>query len=313
MKIIKPKKLSKGDVIGIISPASAPDDNAMIDSGVKYLENLGYRVEVGKNAGKQLGYLAGNDEERLDDLHYMFKKKFVKAIICTRGGYGSPRLLDKVDYKLIRNNPKIFVGYSDITALQMAIFQKTNLVTFAGPMLAVDFSNEVSSFTEEMFWSLITSNKKFGKIKQPGDEKISTLDKGSASGRILGGNLALLISLLGTGYLPSMKDKILFFEEISELPYRIDRMLNQLRLAGIFKQVKGIILGTFIECNEIDPEKRTLTLGEVISDYFGKSDLPVVYNLRHGHIKDFITIPIGISVKLNASRNYVEFAESAVG
>ncbi len=312
MKIIKPKKLSKGDLIGIISPASTPDDISKIDSGVKYLEKLGYRVEVGKNVGKVHGYLAGTNEERLEDLHYMFKKKEVKAIMCVRGGYGSPRLLDKIDYKLIGNNPKIFVGYSDITALQMAFLEKTGLITFAGPMLAVDFSGEVSPYTEEIFWALVTSNKKLGKVDLPEDEKIFSLVKGTAKGRIVGGNLALISSLVGTEYLPSMKDKILFIEDIGELPYRIDRMLNQLRLAKMFKHLNGIILGAFIDCNEIDPAKRTLTLGEVVSDYFGSLDVPVVYNFKHGHIKDNITIPFGTEFKINASRNYVEIAEGAV-
>ena len=312
MKIIKPKKLSKGDVIGIISPASSAHDFTMVESGVRYLEKSGYKVEVGKNVGKAHGYLAGNDDERADDLHYMFKKKYVKAVMCVRGGYGSPRLLDKIDYKIIKDNPKIFIGHSDITALQMAILNKTGLVTFAGPMLAVDFAEAVSSFTEEMFWAMITCNKKFGKINQPDDEKIFTLVKGASKGRIAGGNLSLLSSLIGTNYLPELKDKILLIEEVGERPYRIDRMLNQLRLAKVFNQVKGVILGAFIDCNETDPEKKTLTLGEVISDYFESLKIPVVYNLKHGHIKDSITIPMGITIKLNASRNYLEIAESAV-
>jgi muramoyltetrapeptide carboxypeptidase len=312
MKIIKPKKLSKGDVIGIISPASSSDDILKVESGVRYLEKQGYKVEVGKNVGKFHGYLAGKDDERVEDIHYMFKKRNINAIMCVRGGYGSPRLLDKIDYKLIKDNPKIFIGYSDITALQMAILSKTGLVTFAGPMLAVDFADEISGFTEEIFWAMITSNKKLGKITQPDDEKIFALVKGSAKGRIVGGNLSLLSSLVGTNYLPDFKDKILLLEEIGELPYRIDRMLNQLRLAKVFNVINGVILGTFIDCNETDPLKKTLTLGEVISDYFAKLKIPVVYNLKHGHVKDSLTIPIGITAKLNASRNYLEFDESAV-
>jgi muramoyltetrapeptide carboxypeptidase len=312
MKIIKPKKLSKGDVIGIISPASSTDDYTNVELGVKYLEKTGYKVEVGKNIGKNHGYLAGSDVERAEDIHYMFKKKYIKTIMCIRGGYGSSRLLDKIDYKLIRDNPKIFVGHSDITALQMAILKNTGLITFAGPMLAVDFAEEISSFTEEFFWAMITSNKKIGKIKQPDDEKLFTLVKGSAKGKIAGGNLSLFTSLAGTSYLPELKDKILLLEEVNEAPYRIDRMLNQLRLANVFKQVKGVILGAFINCNETDPAKRTLTLGEIISDYFENLKIPVIYNLKHGHIKDNITIPLGITIKLNSSRNYIEIDEGAV-
>ncbi len=312
MKIIKPNKLSQGDTIGIVSPASSPDDVAKIESGVNYLEKLGYRVEVGKNVGKSAGYLAGSDDERLEDLQNMFKNKKIKAIICVRGGYGSPRILDKIDYKIIAHNPKIFVGYSDITALQMAFLAKTGLITFAGPMLAVDFSDKVNTFTEEMFWALLTSNKKFGKISPPGDEKMFHLNSGSVKGRVVGGNLSLISSLVGTGYLPDIKDKILFIEEVGELPYRIDRMLNQLRLAKVLTKASGAILGAFTECNETDPSKKTLTLGEVISEYFGKLDIPVVYNFKHGHLKENITIPYGVMFKINASKNLVEITESAV-
>ncbi|MGA7719532.1 MAG: LD-carboxypeptidase [Ignavibacteriaceae bacterium] len=312
MKIIKPKKLIKGDVIGIISPASSTDDFTNVEIGVKYLEKIGYKVEVGKNVGKIHGYLAGNDLERADDLHSMFRKKYIKAIMCVRGGYGTPRLLDKIDYKLIKDNPKIFIGHSDITALQLAILNKTGLITFAGPMLAVDFVDEVSSFTEEIFWALLTSSKKIGKIKQPDDEKMFTLVKGACKGRIAGGNLSLFASLIGTNYLPELRDKILLLEEVNEMPYRIDRMLNQLRLAKVFNQVKGVILGAFINCNETDPTKKTLTLGEVIADYFEHLKIPVVYDVKHGHIKDNITFPIGIPVKLNASRGYIEIDEGAV-
>lgn len=312
MRAIKPKKLKKGELVGVISPASSAEDNLSIESGVKYLEGNGYRVEVGKNVGKIHGYLAGSDGERLNDLHYMFSKKEIKAIFCVRGGYGSGRLLADVNYKLIKNNPKILVGYSDITALQMAIAQKTGLITFAGPMLSVDFNNDVSPFTEEIFWKLITSNKKIGKVHLPGEEKLFQLHKGQAKGRIIGGNLSVFNSLIGTPFLPELKDKILLLEEIGEMPYRIDRMLNQLKMNKVFSKVKGIILGAFRDCNELDPMKRTLSLGEVITEYLKNLKIPVIYNFKHGHIKDFITIPLGLMVKINASKEVVEFTESAV-
>ncbi|MGE5805394.1 MAG: S66 peptidase family protein [Ignavibacteria bacterium] len=311
MKTIKPSRIQKGDVIGIISPASSPEDLTRIDSGVRYLESLGYRVELGRHVGKIHGYLAGSDEERAEDIHSMFRNKNVKAIICVRGGYGSPRLLDKIDYRLIRNHPKILVGYSDITALLLAIFQKTGLITFAGPMLAVDFYNEVNPYTEDIFWTLLTSKKKIGRISFPEDEKLYDLVKGMAAGSIVGGNLALICSMMGTAFFPSFRNRILLLEDTSEAPYRIDRMLNQLKLAKIFEQVKGIILGAFVDCNEADPSKRTLTLGEVVDDYFGNLNIPVVYNFQHGHIRNNITVPIGLKIKLNASRGIVEYLEPA--
>jgi muramoyltetrapeptide carboxypeptidase len=242
----------------------------------------------------------------------MFHNKNVKAIFSIRGGYGSGRLLDKIDYKLIRNNPKIFVGYSDITALQMAFFTKTGLVTFGGPMVAVDFHDEISPFTEEVFWRTITSNKKIGRIQNPRKEKFYLLNKGRGQGRLLGGNLSILTSLMGTEYLPKLKDSILLLEDANEAPYRIDRMFNQLRLAKILKQVSGIILGHFVDCYETDPAKRSFTLNEVIIEYFQNSQLPVLYNVKHGHIKENITIPYGVKCVLNATRGFIEITENAV-
>jgi len=312
MGIIKPKKLNNKDVIGIIAPGSSPDEHSRIEKGVRYLEKMGYRTQLGKNIGKTQGYLAGTDSERLSDLHQMFTDKNVKAIFCLRGGYGAFRLLDKINYKLIKDNPKIFVGYSEITSLQNAFLQKAGLVTFAGPMVAVDFYEDVSQYTEENFWAMITSNKKFGKIKYPQDEKLPSLVKGTASGRLIGGNLAVFTALIGTEYLPNISGNILLIEDIAELPYKIDRMLNQLKFANIFKKTKGIILGRFVDCYEHDPNKKTLTLGEVIDNYIGSLKIPSIYTFPHGHIKDFITMPIGIKIKLNASRGIVEFEESAV-
>lgn len=312
MRIIKPKKLKPGDVIGIISPASSPDDLTKINRGIEYLEKLGFRVEVGKHVGMQEGYLAGNDQQRLTDIHSMFNNKQIKAIFSIRGGYGSGRLLDKIDYKVIRNNPKIFVGYSDICALQMAFYTKCGLITFGGPMVAVDFHDEVSSFTEEVFWRTITSDKKIGRLSNPCNEKFYVLHKGRATGRIIGGNLSVLTSLIGTEYLPKIKDSILLLEDINEAPYRVDRMFNQLRLGKIFKQIIGVILGHFVNCVESDPEKKSFSLNEVIIEYFENLKLPVIYNVKHGHIKENLTIPFGIKCTLNASRGYIEISENAV-
>jgi len=314
MKLVKPKKLNKGDVIGIISPASSPKDLTRIEKGVNYLEKLGYRVEVGKNVNNIHGYLAGTDEERLEDLHAMFQNKDVKAIINVRGGYGSGRLLDKIDYNLIKKNPKIFVGYSDITALQMAFLKKTGLVTFAGPMLAVDFwKEEVNSFTEEFFWNIITSSKKIGKLKNPDNENFYTLTKGRGEGNLIGGNLSLFVSLLGTQYLPNFKNSVLMFEEVGEEPYRIDRMFYQLKYASNnFKDVEGIIIGRFVDCYIKDKENPSLSLNDVISDYFEGLKIPVIYNVKHGHIEQNLTIPFGPKTKLNATHNLIEIVESAV-
>jgi len=312
MTYIKPKKLKRGDLIGLISPASSPEDLTLIESGIKYFEGLGYRAILGKNVCKSRGYLAGTDEDRVTDIHQMFEDKKVSAIFCLRGGYGAFRILDKIDYNLIKKNPKIFVGFSEITALQMAFLRKANLITFAGPMVIPNFSQDVSTYTEENFWRMILSNKKPGKLKLPGLDKLSSINSGKVSGRIVGGNLAVFTSLMGTAYLPNLKDKILFLEDIGEPPYKIDRMLYQLRLNRVFKKVKGIILGSFVDCNEPDKKKNTLSLDEIFDDYLKATGLPSVFNYPHGHIKDFTTVPIGINVKLNATKSYVEFIESGV-
>jgi len=312
MRIIKPIRLKKGDLIGIISPASSPVNPLTIEKGVKYIEKMGYRVEIGKNVGKSNGYLAGTDKERADDLNYMFKNKNVKAVFCLRGGYGASRILDRINYNQIRSNPKIFVGYSEITALQMAFLKKSGLTTFAGPMVAPDFGVDVSVYTEDFFWRIITSNKKIGRLKYPDYTKLASITKGSATGKITGGNLAVFTALLGTEYFPDIKDKILMLEDINELPYKIDRFLNQLRLAKTFRRLKGIILGRFVDCYENDPNKKTLTLGEVMEDYLKDLKIPVIYTFPHGHIKDKLTVPFGINVKVNASKGFVEYTENAV-
>lgn len=313
MKRNKPGRLKKGDLIGIISPASTPDDLSKIEKGVKYLESFGYRTEVGKNVGKNRGYLAGTDDQRVQDLHYMFANKNIKAVFCVRGGYGAPRLLDKINFSLILKHPKIFVGYSDITVLQMAFLKKAGLITFAGPMVAVDFArDEISKFTEEFFWETITSTKKRGKIVLPGEQKLFSLNRSKGKGIIVGGNLALLMSLAGTQFFPDLKGKILFIEDIGEQPYRVDRMVNHLKLLDSFKSLRGIILGDFTDCIEADVTKRTLTLNDVIEDYFRDLKIPVIYNFPHGHIRDMVTIPFGINVNVNASKGFVEFTEGAV-
>ena len=312
MKIIKPAKLKTGDVIGIIAPASAPIDPTKLENGIRYIEKNGYRVELGKNVNKIEGYLAGTDQERADDLNSMFKNKNVKAIFCLRGGYGASRILDKINYKLIRANPKILVGYSEITALQMAIMIKAGLVTFAGPMVATDFGNGITSYTEEFFWRIISSNKKFGRLKYPDNDKLVSITRGGSSGRILGGNLSVLAALIGTEYFPDLKSRILMLEEVDELPYKVDRLLNQLRLLKVLKQIRGIILGRFVDCYERDTSKRTLTLGEVMEHYLKDLKIPVLYTFPHGHIKDKVTVPFGINIKMNAAKGFVEYLEGAV-
>jgi len=311
MKTVKPSKLLSGDLIGLISPASPVADPVRIEKAVAYLEKLGYRVEVGKNVGNKIGYLAGTDEERLDDFHSMFSNKEVKAIICLRGGYGTPRIVDGIDYKLIAKNPKIFVGYSDVTAIQMAIYKKTGLVTFAGPMAAVDLWNDINRYSEELFWRILTSNKKLGRLALPENAEMKTVTKGKMKGRILGGNLALITAMMGSPFLPKFDDSILMLEDVSEVPYRLDRMFNQLKVADVFNKVEGVLLGQFTDCEAKDDDP-TFTVAEVMENYFRKLKIPVVENFPHGHVKEKATVPFGIEIKVNGDKNFVEYLESAV-
>lgn len=313
MKIIKPKKLNRGDLIGVIAPSSPINNSEKINNAVKYFEAQGYPVLLGKSVFSERGYLAGDDELRLNDFHSMFANKNVKAIICLRGGYGSIRFIDKINFKLIRSNPKIFVGFSDITTLQLAIFEKAKLITFAGPMISTYFGlDENENFIEEQFWDMITSNKKKRRVVNPNSEKYFVLNKGRAEGRLIGGNLTSLIALSGSGFLPSFDNSILLLEEISEPPYKIDRMFNMLRRQNIIKKAKGIILGRFIDCYEQDSDKKTLTLNEVILDYFANIRKPVIYNVNHGHVNNNITLPIGARCKINTTKGFFEILENVV-
>jgi len=304
---LKPPALKKGDVIGIISPASSPDDFSRIEKGIAYLESLGYKVKLGKHIYKRFGYLSARDWERAEDLNDMFADPSVKAIICVRGGYGTPRMLDWVDYKIIRRNPKIFVGYSDITALQLAIFKKTGLITFSGPMLAVDMYS-FDSYAEEFFWKILTSRSKKIEIKNPDGVDLGILNPGRATGILLGGNLSLLASIIGTRYQPDFKDSILVIEDIGEEPYRIDRYLAQLKNSGILYKIKGCIIGQFTDCVPKEMEK-SLTLEEIFEDYFGFLGIPVISNLSYGHIPQKITLPIGAKVKIDAKRGTITIVE----
>ncbi len=316
MTVLKPPPLKPNDVIGVIAPGSAPSSPEKIDKGIRYLERLGYRVKLGKHAKNVHGYLAGRDAERLADLHAMFADHSVKAIFMARGGYGTPRLLPKIDYDLIRRNPKILVGYSDITALQLAIFKKVNLITFSGPMVAVEMFQKMDPSTEEFFWRLITSPLSLGKVMNPGGERLrrfgSQTKKSPAKGRLLGGNLSMIISLMGTPFQPDYANQILFLEEVGEEPYRVDRMLTQLKLAGILRAIKGLILGSFADCVPADKSKPSLTVEDVQRELLEDLKIPILSNVAFGHIPQKLTMPIGLKARISARAGSLEFLESAV-
>lgn len=311
MEPLKPRRLKAGDLIGIVSPASRIADPARIERGVSYLERLGYRTIVGKNVLNTYGYLAGTDDERVSDLHDMFTHPDVKAIVCIRGGYGTPRLLSLLNYRLIARHPKIFVGYSDVTSLQLALWKKCRLVTFQGPMLGVDLADTLDGYTEEIFWRLLTSPKRAGQVLPP-EEPTVTLRRGKGSGRLLGGNLAHLTAILGTVHQPVFDGSLLFLEDIGEEPYRIDRMMTQLRHAGILDRVKGILAGQFTDCAPKDASKPSLSVDEVFAEYASWIRTPLLAHLPFGHESRKMTIPIGIRARLDSAARTIEFLEGAV-
>jgi muramoyltetrapeptide carboxypeptidase len=314
---IKPERLNRGDVVGILSPASAPPDPKAIDRSIEVVEHLGFKPLLSQHARKRWGFLAGNDRERAGDIMSMFCNRRVKAIICVRGGYGTSRLLSTLDYKVIRDNPKIFVGYSDITSLHCAFLAKSKLISFHGPMMNSDFIREdLPKFTLECFLRTLMEPVRAGSILQGYKKKtVSVLRRGLASGRLIGGNISILCATLGTPYQPSFKNGILFFEDLDEVPYRFDRMLTHLLNAGVLQQVAGVAIG--INANCFDPKARTAkeyrqTMEDVFKERLGPLKIPVVCGLPFGHVPMNATLPIGVRVTLDGVRGDLIVEEAAV-
>ncbi|WP_462409645.1 S66 peptidase family protein [Neobacillus sp. Marseille-QA0830] len=306
MDKLKPIRLQKGDTVGVIAPASPPDLNDL-EKGIQFLKDLGLNVKIGKNLQNVYGYLAGTDQKRLDDLHDMFLDQEVKAIFCARGGYGTGRIATGIDYQILKNNPKIFWGYSDITFLHTSIRQETGLVTFHGPMLASDIGqDDVQQLSKNGFLSLF----------EPKDwvytEELSALEvlvEGQASGELVGGNLSLIVSTLGTKFELDTKDKLLFIEDVHEEPRSVDRMLNQLLMAGKLADARGILIGDFSDANP--KREETLSLDEVIRHYVQLAGKPAIKGFQIGHCNPNITIPFGVDATLNTYEKRL-FVESGI-
>jgi muramoyltetrapeptide carboxypeptidase len=312
-----PDRLNYGDTVGIIAPASAPPDPKNIDRSVSALKRLGFKPKLAPNVHKRWGFLAGNDRDRAGDLMRMFTDRKVKAIVCVRGGYGTARLLPMLDYRAIRANPKIFVGYSDITSLHCAFLVKSNLVSFHGPMLNSDFiKKDFPDFTLQSFLKAIMQPCPPGSIREGYKKKsVTVLRGGKASGRLIGGNITLLCAALGTPYQPSFRNSILFFEDLDEVPYRFDRMLTQLLNAGLLQQVAGIAIG--INANCTDPKAKNAreyrqTLEDVFKERLLPLKVPIVAGLPFGHIPMNATLPIGVRATLDANKGDLIIDEPGV-
>lgn len=308
--MIKPKALNFGDTFGIIAPAS-PTSLENVEKVRKKLIDLGFKVKIGRSPYERYGYLSGTDKIRANDINEMFKDKEVNGIICIRGGYGTPRILDLLDYNIIRNNPKVFVGYSDITALHIAFTQLADLVTYHGPMAASDMIGNFPEFSRDKLFNIIMGTQSIGKISNPMGEDITTINGGIAEGTIIGGNLSLIADTIGTPYEIDVKGKILFIEEVGEEPYNIDRMLNQLRLSGKLEDANGIILGDFNNC-ESQRHDENLTLEQVINDQIKPIGKPTIYNLQAGHCSPMVTLPFGIKSRLDADKQELTILENCI-
>ncbi len=295
---MKPSPIQPGDTIAVIAPASVPRDMAKFRAGIARLESLGYNVELGRPEYKKRGYLAGTDRERVDEINAFLRRSDVKMLIAARGGYGVLRILDDVDYEAARAHPKLIVGYSDITALHFAMYVRTGLPALSGPMVAVEWHDPDPS-SDRLFWDLV-SGATPDPLVGPTGEMLKPLASGSAEGVLLGGNLAMVVRLIGTPYLPDLEGAILFLEDVGEEPYRVDAMLAQLRLSGILERLGGIVIGGFTEW-EPEEDTPTLTMDQVFEDYLVHLDLPVARGLVYGHFPVKNTIPFGVRARLEVT------------
>jgi muramoyltetrapeptide carboxypeptidase len=313
---ILPECLRPGDTVALVSPASPPPDPKAIDPAIAAIESLGFRVKLGRNARRRNGYLAGSDRERADDLMRAFADTKVRGIFCVRGGYGSARLLPLLDYKLIHRNPKVFVGYSDLTSLHCALLVKAGLVSFHGPMAVSDFLGRDTAPTRECLLRTVQMPAAAGSIlKGCARPSISILRSGAAAGQIIGGNLSVLCATVGTPWQPPFRGRILFLEDVDERPYRIDRLLTHLLNAGLLQQVAGVAVGICTGCE--DPAgKRTResrqTLKDVLAERLRPLDIPVVIGLPFGHTSPNATLPFGGHALLDARRGDLVIAKAAV-
>lgn len=313
-KLIKPKALKKGDTIGLITPGSYIDDEGL-EKAVKNLEDMGFHVKTGRHIRAERGFTAGTDAQRLDDLHRMFADDGVAGIWCARGGYGCSRLLPYIDYRLIRRHPKVLIGYSDITALLQAIHRETKLVCFHGPVAASEFTDYTRSQVSALLMDgagphTIELSEANGAEEEPAFQP-TIIRGGKAAGPLFGGNLSLLAALAGTNYRLDATGKLLFIEDIGEKPYRIDRMLTQLRQSARLSAAAGIALGVFADC-EPAPDDRSLSLRETLQDRLGDLGIPVAYGLSFGHIDNQCTLPVGIPAELDAGNHRLTILERAV-
>ncbi len=324
--LLKPRVLKKGDTIGIVAPSSPTFEAGNLQFTLRWLERLGLKYKMGRHTFESYSSYAGSDQGRLEDLHEFFADKSIAAVMPLRGGAGAVRLLPKLDFDLLARNPKIFVGFSDITGLLIPIHQATGMVTFHGPTLNLMYE---SAYTHNYWLKAVMSTHPMGLLTDPcesvlGDSFLGEHDhgwgadyppprmvisEGKGRGRLTGGCLTLIRGLMGTPYEIDTKDRIIFLEDVDEEPHAIDRMLMQLRLAGKFEQARGIIVGDCSGCRPGGSKRNSLTLNHslesVLRERLGDLGIPVVFGMKIGHTLDKLTLPLGVMASLTASRSGV--------
>lgn len=302
--VVLPPKLNRGDLVALVAPAGAIFNDETTPKAKAALEAMGFRVTVGETATKRFGYLAGDDEFRAKEFMKFITDKEVKAIIALRGGWGCARMLPYIDMTLIPENPKIICGFSDITTLLLAFNKQLGLVTFHGPV----GNSTWEGMTTENFLDVVQGRKSPIVMK---NTETKVIRDGVATGRLYGGNLSIICSLIGTNYIPDFTNSILFLEETEEEPYRIDRLLTQLQQAGVLDKLSGVVFGTCAKCEAEEPDK-SFTLDEVLDFHFKNRKYPVVKGFAIGHIKDKFTLPIGLPATLDAGKLTLTLSEPAV-
>ena len=304
---LKPPRIKPGDTIGLIAPAGIVEPES-IEPITQKLASLELKVKLGNHLLDRYGYLAGKDRDRAADVNSMFADKSVQAILAMRGGWGCNRILPLLDYKLIRTNPKIIMGLSDITALLLAIYAKTNVITFH----SLTGTSSWNEFSVD-YLRRILFNGEAVTMQNPTntDNRVETIKGGKARGKLIGGNLSVLAAMVGSSYLPKWQHNILFLEDIREEVYRVDRLLTQLELAGILPQISGLVFGNCRECDPEEPDK-SLTLMQVLQDRILPLGIPAWYGSAIGHIPDKFTLPIGAEVEIDATAGTIKMLETAV-
>lgn len=315
-KFVKPPRLKRGDTVGLIAPGGYTTDRA-IEKAVRNIEALGFKVRTGTYLREVFGNYGGSVQQRLADLHAMFLDPDVKAIWPIRGGSGCISLLSGLDYDLIRRNPKVLIGYSDITALHLAILKQTGLVTFHGPVA----SSTMTPYSTEHMMAVLTEPQASYTIpmSQENAERalaephfgVHTFTHGVATGALMGGNLSLVAALAGTPYAADIKDSILFLEEVNEAPYRIDRWMTQLDLAGGFRNAAALVVGICENCGP-EHEDISLTLERTLGLHLHPLTIPAVSGYSIGHIRNQFTLPMGIQARIDTAAQTITLLEPAV-